>query len=586
MKKLLVLFVAMLFTFMFGCGVTVVTTEAPITADQSITTNQDPITTTYSGQTPSTTYSGQTPSTTTISPGTATTADQRVYLDLPDEEVEINFWHIFGAGKSALLDELIDEFEKMYPNVTVVSTSQSNYPTLRDTINGAIMVGQAPTLALAYPDHVATYLTAKAVQKLDNYINSNVVYEITDPTSTLYGEMVEVALDIEDFIDPYLKENNQYPGGYYYSLPYSKSTETAAVNRTVLKHHVSEIRELGINISDNGFLDHETPLTFAQLQALTPILVTDNKTVDVANKKCKFLLNYDSSGNTFINVSRQLNAPYTNAQGQILINNQTTKNMLTYFEAMFTRRTFVLPTEWNSDYGSTYFKYGEVCMTVGSSAGVSFNIPSTADDIKNLKFGIFDVDFIGVPQAVLENNTPVTLNAGGTQLNFTGSKSVVQQGPNICIFSNASSNEKLFAWLLIKWLTTTENSARWAMDTGYLPVRQSSYTTDAEIQLTGSFSISYKDFLGIAQEYWANDGVVDWSQDPEKIDYLHSSMVANIAAYQIDASRYDPAFPASINNASSATARDEAGICLENLYSPDFGPEKALEVMVSTLIFN
>ena len=92
------------------------------------------------------------------------------------------------------------------------------------------MVGQAPTLALAYPDHVATYLTAKAVQKLDNYINSNVVYEITDPTSTLYGEMVEVALDIEDFIDPYLKENNQYPGGYYYSLPYSKSTETAAVN--------------------------------------------------------------------------------------------------------------------------------------------------------------------------------------------------------------------------------------------------------------------------------------------------------------------------------------------------------------------
>ena len=583
MKKILVLAVGLLFVFVLGC-VDVITTEAPATTATPTTaapTTQAPTTTTYSGQTfPSTTA----PASTTA--GTTTTADPRIFMDLPDDEVEIHFWHIFGAGKSALLDELIEEFEAMYPNVTVVSTSQANYPTLRDTINGAIMVGQAPTLALGYPDHVATYLTASAVHKLDNYINSNVVYEVMDPTSTLYGEMVEVALDIEDFIEPYLEENNQYPGGYYYSLPYSKSTEAVAVNRTVLKHHVAEIRALGITISDNGFFDHDTPLTFAQLQALTPILVNSTATTDVANKKCAFLMNYDSSGNTFINISRQLNAPYTNTDGQILIDNQTTRNMLTYIEAMFNARTFVLPTEWNDSYGSTYFRYGEVCMTVGSSAGVSYNIPSTEDEIENLKFGLFDVDFIGVPQAVLTDNTPVTLNAGGTNLNFTGSQSAVQQGPNICIFSSASSNEKLFAWLLIKWLTTTENTARWAMDTGYLPVRYSAYTTDTEIQLTGSFSTSYKDFLGIAEEYWTNDGVVDWTTTPEKADYVHSSMVANIAANQIDYSRYDPAFPASSNNASSATARDEAGYCLEYLYSPDYNPEQALNVMISTLIFN
>jgi multiple sugar transport system substrate-binding protein len=397
--------------------------------------------------------------------------------------------------------------------------------------------------------------------------------------------MVEVGLDLSDFIEPYLVENNQYQGGYYYSLPYSKSTEAVAVNRTVLKQHVAEIRALGIEISDNGFLSHDIPLTFSQLQALTPILVNSTKTTDVANYKCAFLMNYDSSGNAFINISRQLNAPYTNTQGQILVDNQTTRNMLTYIEAMFQARTFVLPTEWNDSYASLYFKYGDVCMTVGSSAGGSYNIPSTEDTQANLKFGLFDVDFIGVPQSVNEDNTPVTLSAGSTQLNFTGSRSAVQQGPNIAIFSSATANERLFAWLLIKWLTTTENTARWAMDTGYLPVRYSSYTADTEIQLTGSFSISYKDFLGIAQEYWANDGVVDWSADPEKADYVYGSMTANIAASQIDYSRFDPAFAATSRNASSATARDEAGYCLEYLYSPDYNPQQALQVMISTLIF-
>jgi|GEM_PF-1152808 len=499
MKKIVLALAAFVFVFaIVGC-VEVVTTE-PTTQTTTTTT------TTTTSQT-GTTISGQTtvPPTTST---TTTTTTTKVVMDIPDDEVEILFWHIYGQDKSALLDELIAEFEAMYPNVTITSTSESDYNTLREKINLGISVGQVPTMALGYPDHFAAYITTAAVQKLDNYINSNVRYEITDPTSSIYGQYVDVSLDIEDYIPGYLAENNQYIGGYYYSLPYSKSTETMAVNRTVLKAHIDEIRAAGMTISDEGFFSHETPLTFAEIQQLSAILVNSTAVTDVASNKCGYLLNYDSSGNMYINMSRQWNAPYTNSAGDIMINNQTTKNMLNYIKAMFDSRTFVLPIEWGSSYGSTNFMYGDVCMTVGSTAGVNYNIPTGLDDKE--KFGKFDVDFLTVPQTVTPdtNNSAVTMSDGTNNYNITGTLSAVQQGPNIGIFSSASANEKLFAWLFIKWLTTTENTARWAMDTGYLPVRLSAYTSEIPIELTPTFSTTYDNFMKIAQIYWDEQGLI------------------------------------------------------------------------------
>ena len=54
-------------------------------------------------------------------------------------------------------------------------------------------------------------------------------------------------------------------------------------------------------------------------------------------------------------------------------------------------------------------------------------------------------------------------------------KSVIQQGTNVCIMSQASDLQKLAAWLFIKHMLTPENTAEFAITTGYMPVRQSAY---------------------------------------------------------------------------------------------------------------
>jgi multiple sugar transport system substrate-binding protein len=46
-------------------------------------------------------------------------------------------------------------------------------------------------------------------------------------------------------------------------------------------------------------------------------------------------------------------------------------------------------------------------------------------------------------------------------------------GTNIIIFSRSSLEKQRVAWEFIKWFTSPLNSARWSLNTGYVPVRKS-----------------------------------------------------------------------------------------------------------------
>jgi multiple sugar transport system substrate-binding protein len=52
-------------------------------------------------------------------------------------------------------------------------------------------------------------------------------------------------------------------------------------------------------------------------------------------------------------------------------------------------------------------------------------------------------------------------------------------GTNVVIFADATDREKEAAWEFIKWFTSPEVTARWAVATGYAPVRMSAMQSDA-----------------------------------------------------------------------------------------------------------
>jgi multiple sugar transport system substrate-binding protein len=51
-------------------------------------------------------------------------------------------------------------------------------------------------------------------------------------------------------------------------------------------------------------------------------------------------------------------------------------------------------------------------------------------------------------------------------------------GTNVVLFKKSSPREQAAAWTFIKWFTDTDQTARWAAGTSYVPVRRSAFETD------------------------------------------------------------------------------------------------------------
>lgn len=424
---------------------------------------------------------------------------------LPDEAIEIVIWHAFGEDNQLLLQEMFESFNEIYPQVTITQLGQGGYDGLRDSTIQSIVAGTTPTIVFGYPDHFVEYLNGNALVPLDDYINHS-----------------EHGVDLNDFVDGFLAENTQYLDGKQYSMPFAKSTEMVVYNKDFFDAK-------GIDLS------RTTPLTWDEMETLAETMVGSG------DNQCDYLFNADSASNFFINSSRQWDAGYTNNEGEILIDNADTREMLNYFNGLFEDGIMALPIEWEENYGSEPFKDGLVCMSQGSTAGTRYNVPDEESPFD-------EMGIIPVIQKDLDNAY------------------VMQQGPNVAIISDADNNQRLAAWLLLKHMTSTENTSSFAMATGYVPVRKSAFETT-----------EYQEFLSLVDKY---DEVGREGLTPiERID-LPFSMAANVAFAQVDWYNYDPAFVGKI---TSSGARREAGLALEAIYAGTRTVEEAIDRMLNQL---
>ena len=122
-------------------------------------------------------------------------------------EVNITFYNTMGSNLTPVLDTYIEEFNKLYPNIHVSYTSVGGYDDVRDQISKEITVGGQPNIAYCYPDHVALYNLARAVQPLDAYIDSTATITRADGTTETFGLTQEQK---DDFISAYYEEGRQF----------------------------------------------------------------------------------------------------------------------------------------------------------------------------------------------------------------------------------------------------------------------------------------------------------------------------------------------------------------------------------------
>lgn len=396
-------------------------------------------------------------------------------------KVSFQFWHTLGQGLQDGLNDAIAEFQDIIKEnegveVEVEAAYQGGYDDIENKISSGLAAGNIPSVAVAYPDHVANYLAAgtKYVANLDNYMdNDDYGFGTQDYLGDFSSTSESGVCDKNDIVEAFFEEGQQYAVEGTYSLPWMKSSEIMFYNLDAVK------RCFNTKLLDGATFDPEV-VTEAQVISFMNNLTWDefiNLARFAKDHKDKVLPNmivpiqYDSDSNMFISKLYQENIEYSSVNnGKGVIDFETGAER-TKAEAMaVTYANYVkdglLQTRTlakDGKYSSDFLTNEELMFGIGSSGGAGYNAPS-AD--------AFTYKICRVPAS---NHNPL----------------YVSQGPTLTLLNNADAKKTEYAWKFMKFLTNTETNEELCVGSsqGYIPVRKSCYDTDYFAQFLADESI-------------------------------------------------------------------------------------------------
>jgi len=363
-------------------------------------------------------------------------------------ETQITLWSITGQNNRPQLESYIAGFKEIEPNITINNVYQSgSYNELESMVSKGFLGDNYPDIVQAYPDNVANYIDYGKAVKLDSYIDN--------------AEYGWNAFDKTDIIEAFQDEGKEYTVSGTYSVPYSKSTEEMFYNADVL---------IGLDLSKfDKTINGGAPLNAAYFDNLTweelfdklcPAIKAYDDSLPIDQKILKTdqqyhsIFAYDSDDNLFITLAKQYGYGYTSVKdgkGSIDFNNDGMKGLLKKFKSAYDKGYFLTKGSAGDNYTNTYFTLQNTLFSVGSTGGVKYQFDAAHP---------MNVGVARIPQASTSN--PWTIN----------------QGPSLTILDHGSEDRKLASWLFYKYMTNETNSLDWAINSGYMGIRNSNYESD------------------------------------------------------------------------------------------------------------
>ncbi len=354
-----------------------------------------------------------------------------LYMD-ETKKIELTFWAKNDTNKvqTAVYTNAIAEFQKMYPNVTINIRLYADYGRIFNDVITNIATNTTPNVCITYPDHIATYLTGDGVMlPLEDWM--------TDPRFGLGGSEVRFDSPKKEEIAPKFLEECVIGDGYY-ALPYMRSTEALYINKEL-------VEKLGYQVPDVLTWDFVWEVSEKAMEK------NEDGTFKVNGQNVMIPFIYKSTDNMMITMLRQLGAPYSNENGEVLIFNDTTAKLLKEIYTHAKSRAF--STFAISSYPGNFLNAGQCIFALDSTAGATW-MGSSAPmlDIHKEQVVPFTTLVRPVPQFDTEN--PV----------------MISQGPSICVFNKSDPQEVLASWLFAQYMLTNKVQLSYAETEGYLPV--------------------------------------------------------------------------------------------------------------------
>lgn len=370
-----------------------------------------------------------------------------------NSKIEVHYWYRENNETRTVLEYFERGFEELHENVDVILEPQEgNYNEMAQLVVQGASARNYPNIIQAYPDNVATFLSTRndLVVNLDEYIN--------DPEIGLSAE------DKEDLIG--FDQGSNYAVEGTYSVPYYSSTEVMYYNRSALIGLTLPGVNNGHAIDDN-YINH---LTWEEMfEVLGPAIIAHDENLEESEKILKTngqnsngyyaLLDYQSDDNMYITLSKQYDIPYSDivdGVGTSLFNNDEAKALIKQYSEYAQDHLIISQGVTGDDfYGTTLLEDETALFIIDSTAGASWVTSN-----KNIQY-----DVAPIPTAE------------------DGGKYVMSQGANLCLLNRDSESNRM-AWEFYTYMANKENALYWALNTSYIPFRNSTYEEQAYIDAT------------------------------------------------------------------------------------------------------
>ena len=410
-------------------------------------------------------------------------------------DYEITFWAKNDTNKTQteIYAKAIEDFESIYPNIHVNLRLYTKYGDIYNDVITNISTNTTPNVCITYPDHIATYLTgSNVVVPLDGLFS--------DERYGLGGKDVKFeSVSKEEIVPKFLSEGAF--DGKSYAIPFMRSTEACYINKDF-------VEKLGYTLPEILTWDFIWEVSEKAMEK------DENGNFKVNGQNVLIPFIYKSTDNMMIHMLKQKGAGYSTAEGEILLFNDTTKELLYTIAQHGKSRAF--STFKISSYPANFLNAGQCIFAIDSTAGATWmGTHAPLIDISEEKLAEFETAVRPVPQYDTEN------------------PKMISQGPSICVFNKQDPQEVLASWLFAQYLLTNDVQIAYAETEGYLPVT-----------LKAQQSEEYKTYIAKMGE--------------DKHHYDVKIKASKILMENIDNTFVTPVFN------GSASLRDAAGQLIEN----------------------
>lgn len=275
------------------------------------------------------------------------------------------------------------------------------------------------------------------------YIESEVIVSISDLIAEDDNFTDE---DLED-IYPVFRQSNTFDE-VIYSFPFNKSVRAYFYNKD--------------DFYRNGLDPDYFPATWEEFRQYAMLLTYDESK---GNKSRHYGTNFNVNEWQFVNLLHQAGGEVVDKDGKPAINSAAGVEALSYItDMMYKDKSVYLVQEYD---GQNDFMAGIASMYEGSSVSITHM-----------------------------RQQPINFNIGYAPLPVHKTNKSAVSGANIVIFKSGDRKREKAAWEFVKWFTDTEQTARFSVETSYMPIRKSAMQSE----IIGDFLSKNPQFQGIYEQ--------------------------------------------------------------------------------------